>query len=108
MLSFANESRSKREEKRNKGRKKKRAREEEMNQNHTVTMNSQQMQRRPYINSRGGVRGSNNMNNHRMQRISFGQNQQSHHNHRGNNVGGVNGNQNKDLDCFNGNNSHSG
>lgn len=72
-----------------------------MNPNHTVTMNPQQMQRRPYINSRGGAI-SRNMN-HRMQR--FGQQQQSHHNHRGN--GGNGNNQNKDLiDCFNGNNSH--
>lgn len=87
-----------------------------MNQNHTITMNSQQMQRRPYINSRGSARGGNNMN-HRMQRIPFGQNQLSHHNnHRGgnnnNNNNGGNSNQNKDLDCFNGNgnnnNSHSG
>jgi hypothetical protein len=83
-----------------------------MNQNHTITMNAQQMQRRPYINSRGAI--SRNMN-HRMQRMSFGQSQQSHHNHRNNNnnnnnnnSNGGNNNQNKDLDCFNGNNSHSG
>lgn len=58
------------------------------------------MQRRPYINSRGGAIARNM--NHRMQR--FGQQQQSHHNHRGNNG---NNNQNKDLiECFNGNNSH--
>lgn len=80
-----------------------------MNQNHTITMNSQQIQRRPYINSRGSARGGNNMN-HRLQRISFGQNQQSHHSHRNNNGnnGGGNSNQNKDLDCYNGNSSHSG
>lgn len=80
-----------------------------MNQNHTITMNSQQIQRRPYINSRGSSRGGNNMN-HRLQRISFGQNQQSHHSHRNNNGnnGGGNSNQNKDLDCYNGNSSHSG
>lgn len=72
----------------------------EMNPNHTITMNAQPMQRRPYINPRGGAI-SRNMN-HRMQR--FGQQQQPHHNHRGN--GGIN-NQNKDLiECFNGNNSH--
>jgi hypothetical protein len=68
------------------------------------------MQRRPYNNSRGNPRGSNNMN-HRMPRMSFGQNQLSHHNnHRGNNNNnnGGNSSQNKDLDCFNGNNSHSG
>ena len=72
-----------------------------MNQNHTITMNSQQ--RRSYMNSRGAI-SRNNMNNHRMPpRMSFGSN-----NHRGvNNSGGI-GNQNKDLDCFNGNNSHSG
>lgn len=71
----------------------------DMNPNHTVTMNSQPMQRRPYINPRGCAI-SRNMNHNRMQR--FGP-QQPHHNHRGN--GG--NNQNKDLiDCFNSNNSH--
>jgi hypothetical protein len=72
--------------------------------NHTITMNTQQMQRRPYINPRGGAI-SRNMN-HRMQR--FGQQQQqSHHNHRGNGGNSNINNQNKDLiECFNGNNSH--
>lgn len=77
-----------------------------MNQNHTITMNSQQMQRRSYMNPRGAISRNNNMNNHRMQRMPFGQN---HRGGNGNNGGGGNGNQNKDLDCFNGNNnSHSG
>lgn len=74
-----------------------------MNPNHTITMNSQPMQRRPYINPRGGAI-SRNMNQHRMQRFGQQQQQQPHHNHRGN--GGIN-NQNKDLiDCFNSSNSH--
>lgn len=40
-----------------------------------------------------------------MQRMSFGPNHRGGNN---NGNGGGNNNQNKDLDCFNGNNSHSG
>lgn len=75
--------------------------EKKMNQNHTITMNTQQMQRRPYIISRSGAI-SRNMNHRHLPR--FGQQQQSHHNHRGN---GGNNIQNRDLnDCFNGHNAH--
>lgn len=79
-----------------------------MNQNHSTTMNSQQMQRRSYMNSRGAISRNNNMNNHRMQRMPFGLNHNNHRGSNGLNNGGGNSNQNKDHDCFNTNNSHSG
>lgn len=77
-----------------------------MNQNHTTTMNSQQMQRRPYMNPRGAIsrnNNNNNMNNHRMQRMPFVQN---HRGGNGINNGVGSSNQNKDHDCFNTNNNN--
>jgi hypothetical protein len=64
-----------------------------MNSNHTITMNSQQLQRRPY--SRGAI--SRNMNHNRMQRMQPFSSQQNQQQQRNNNGSNNPNNGNKDI-----------